>query len=1573
MKKYKAPDGNIYDESYLKDKYGSDFDTYVSNGAFVLVDDKASSNGQSKSGKYVAPDGNLYDESFLRNKYGSDFDTYVSNGTLKKKDGGAASVTTTGSEVPSSSNGLSSAGTKATVEDSRIKDAGNTIAKLGAEGTPPPEEAQKPVQPNVYDAFLNNPEIGVNSIIDSLQKEKAAKRAAVYPEQKTDNEALIRSKVLDTMNEYDKKLVGQVKNNYLTGKLTSEDVGVIVQHSNLIADKGNVNVQDIADKINERTKKLREQRTNIQGNPYDYKIQQRDLDEEIRATANIIAKGKIGIGAVSDLVSLSQTEEKLRELVNKKDFLEYRWQQDKYLPAFNKRRNEIIKDLESIGEVGDGIVADDHELRMFVNNYMGDHPEPVLIAGNGIAQYIGKAPGAKEGSVAAPNPEQPSFLYTNSKGESATFRNTNFTDLFNSVKQYFRTEKPAIDLADKKIKITDEFIKFNPLVNHKKQIADWFNEPNMKAVQAATDIQKEAIAESINQKYLNIIKLSPRYQEISDVLKNKIASGTLDEKDVPVELQKSLSADPELKKYFDNVEKEMYAAFTNVDKRKLDFITAGLKKIDPSLEMTSNGLSVAGASPEEFKKFSEAYKSALTSAFFTINEEHKAAANKAAQADIDKQLDILPKEFMATAEIKARSGFNNMVASFADYFNLNHIRDKAESAVSSDIAQESDFAKSSEWHGISSLLDPNYYASSMGQSLPYMAPAIVAGLLSGGTGTAAILSSAATGTLFETGLNMLDTYHDTILNGVKPNGEKVSIYEASRAMAQDGANEIIPNLILSWAEFGALFKGAPKQLKRTIGSEIFGAITNLAETGAAESSQEGIQGYFQYEAKAAAQQKGPTSFFDYMQTDDFRQNFFGGLAGGIGFGAGKFGKRVVMAPSTYNTWKGILETARDNYDSFNDNTSRGYALNEELSGRGDQFRDGLVLRIMKNDYENEQELAKLKNTYQYSLKLKAYGSQLKVNTQNQNGLAAVHHMIMADEYAQSAKTVGEETAAGKLYKEKAAASYEQAKKIYNGNAEGVYHVTNAATNTPIFLTERDAMALSENGDLQGLWNKGLISNVSDNLKIDKNKPQDPSKYSPDETIRREAAKGAMPGMYNDIVNDNPGLARQVLIELAGQKYGITSDGRIHPNGPAPIANKAVDDAVTELFPDRKSLLKTIYRGKRAEADVAEVIGQARNDDKELFGELFKTASSEYNFAEQNPEDVISAAYHKMQNISPEKRTDKQNKFINDVHKLVKTYQDAETIRSNQRQAGEEGDGLRQGTIKGGNDLQRTQKEETVNAETEQQAGEVTLPDHGVTVGEMIDRVGSYQGHKGKFIRRGDEVIFKADGFGGLTHVLGKFDDVVNRPVDDFGIQAQESVIAHSDGVFTIRGEKFVNNFKDPLEAVNKTKKGYAVTLENEKGQKRTFRGSIAEDIATQIFYQEIKKEENGKEQFERFVNSDPEVIQSIQDGGYTETSPAGAVDNTGEVLLEPKDQEIRDEEADLAEQTGEQKVAAEQTVEEQRAEAIKNALKPDIKMQFVPDDKLVGPAADRFGMIDDQNRIKDDFEKLNELIDCCYG
>jgi hypothetical protein len=1647
MKKYKAQDGNIYDESYLRNKYGDSFDTYVSNGSFVLVDDtKSKSNGQDKSpGKYQAQDGNVYDESYLRNKYGDSFDTYVSNGSFKKKDGGGsqdtivakpsgASVQPGSSNVPSNGQlkesdqpqesmaGASGAmGAAATGLTDNLPAAatepipkgdyefltrrpGGRRASVYHPGTPDwlkPFENADLASPDVYKPqklsnFLNNPTAeGISEIMSP-------------PKIVNDNESIIKK---DVAGAFEKNIT----DHFYAGTLSETDVGRLVEYSGMVRNKDYASYKKIADEINQRNRGIIEEGM-AKGDDLQYAINKKDRIAQINqidAVLNDIKYERGGAVVPANTTNLpgpvfdgkrtvdkdeyvAEQLKKRQELQNLVEFGGVNFSQKHAIAeqAATRAVTSRLEEYKKINKLPNDWVPDQYLITKFVDEEAGK--SPTLIAGKG-ADAIAPFPiGTAVRDISAGHNSEDSenyFTWTDPTGRSSTFKKSDFPRINATVRDYFNTKLPAkqATLADlfggdnakfqsyeDRVKIGNGLLEgkiepqgkdkaFFPIISGLEKINAALGDAVLKNLVASTDIQLKAEQQSLYAKVMDNLSSNPRFIEISKTINSKIAAGIISEEEGKKEFSQAIRVDPALKPIFDKAEESFMGTVKSANKTKLDYITNSFKNISPSLSMGENGLTVFGASPEDVKKFMEKYGETNSRAIGETTGIEQQESDELAMSHVIKYGGAA-----VMLENIGRGTVPNIVAGWGRYFDIPGLTVWGEGAESNNLLAKSAFIKkNSEWQDDwSSLINPLYYLHNTANSLVYMAPGIVAGALSGGGGA----MSFFLGSMSETWQDAVQINNDLLTTGVNKYGEPITVAEASQASSEEFAVELGPNLLLAWGEVGALFRGAPRALKRTIAGEITGPLITAGITGIEEGAQEGLQGYFQQTTKDIAQGKPEMDFWDYMKTDDFRQNFFGGLTGGFGYAAPRIGKRLLYAPATFNTWNGILSTARENTElQFNENVTRGYALNEELKGTGGQFRDGLLLRVSKQDYKDKDELAQILSTLQYSQKLKAYSAQVKVSGQNVNGLAAVHNMIMSDEYEESAKTLGENTAAGKIAKAKSKEHLEEATRIYHGNTDGVYSITNAATNSPVFISQRDATALQESGDLQRMWNKGYISDVSSNIKVDKGRTQgEGQKLSPEEVIRREAQKGNLPSVYNEIVNSNPGMARQVLIDLAGQKHGVKANGKLDLNGPAPIANKAVDDAVTEVFPDRKSLAVLLYRRRTSdfptEVETAQYIGEAKNSDKGLFAELFKTAQAEYTFGGLNSEEVVAAAYHKMQNISAGARTPQQSNFIHDVHKLLNNH--AETIRSNQGQAGQEGNEVRPGADKGRNDLQRAAEEKTVNGETGEQ---VNLPDHGVTVGEMLDRAGSYQGKKGKFIRRGDEVIFKADGFGGLTAVLGKYDDVVNRPVDDFGIQAEQSAIAHSDGVFTIRGEKFVNNFKNPLDAVNHSKKGYAVTLENEKGQKRTFRGSMAEDIATQIFYQEIKKEENGKEQFEGFINSNPEVIQSIQDGGHTETPAAGAVDNTGEVLLQAKDQEIRDAEADQTEQTDQKKAEAEQTVEEQRAEAVKNALKPEVELVFAPTDKLMGSTTDRFGMIDDQEKIKEDFEKLNKLIECCYG
>lgn len=85
-RKFKAPDGNVYDESFLVEKYGQEeFDSFVSDNSLQEISTKE--EPVLDEDVFTAPDGEKYSKSFLVERYGQEeFDAFVKDGSLKKKD-----------------------------------------------------------------------------------------------------------------------------------------------------------------------------------------------------------------------------------------------------------------------------------------------------------------------------------------------------------------------------------------------------------------------------------------------------------------------------------------------------------------------------------------------------------------------------------------------------------------------------------------------------------------------------------------------------------------------------------------------------------------------------------------------------------------------------------------------------------------------------------------------------------------------------------------------------------------------------------------------------------------------------------------------------------------------------------------------------------------------------------------------------------------------------------------------------------------------------------------------------------------------------------------------------------------------------------------------------------------------------------------------------------------------------------------------------------------------------------------------------------------------------------------------
>jgi hypothetical protein len=139
-----------------------------------------------------------------------------------------------------------------------------------------------------------------------------------------------------------------------------------------------------------------------------------------------------------------------------------------------------------------------------------------------------------------------------------------------------------------------------------------------------------------------------------------------------------------------------------------------------------------------------------------------------------------------------------------------------------------------------------------------------------------------------------------------------------------------------------------------------------------------------------------------------------------------------------------------------------------------------------------------------------------------------------------------------------------------------------------------------------------------------------------------------------------------------------------------------------------------------------------------------------------------------------------------------------------------------------------------------------------TISETIEDGYPYvkDGKTGFIIIDGQRVVFNSNN---SIIDLGNKDEISESKLNEFGIlrEKEVSVSISDENQVTIDGEVFNNNLSTPSTAIIKTKSGnYSVTLENSKGNKRTFRGRVAEEIAYQTRLKEFYENSSAEQQAE---------------------------------------------------------------------------------------------------------------------------
>lgn len=172
----------------------------------------------------------------------------------------------------------------------------------------------------------------------------------------------------------------------------------------------------------------------------------------------------------------------------------------------------------------------------------------------------------------------------------------------------------------------------------------------------------------------------------------------------------------------------------------------------------------------------------------------------------------------------------------------------------------------------------------------------------------------------------------------------------------------------------------------------------------------------------------------------------------------------------------------------------------------------------------------------------------------------------------------------------------------------------------------------------------------------------------------------------------------------------------------------------------------------------------------------------------------------------------------------------------------------------------------------------------IQVKELLDKPVTYKGQKAELYQDGQSIIAKITGTNREVE-LGNIDEIGNKNITDLGIEQENSVVNSNDkGNIEVRGKEYVNNFSDPLAAINKDAEGnvVSVNLEAADGDKRTFRGQVAQDIAYQIHLNELDKR-NERPELEQFINNDEPTATAVNNGQPPEITQTPADEDNGQI------------------------------------------------------------------------------------------
>jgi hypothetical protein len=178
-----------------------------------------------------------------------------------------------------------------------------------------------------------------------------------------------------------------------------------------------------------------------------------------------------------------------------------------------------------------------------------------------------------------------------------------------------------------------------------------------------------------------------------------------------------------------------------------------------------------------------------------------------------------------------------------------------------------------------------------------------------------------------------------------------------------------------------------------------------------------------------------------------------------------------------------------------------------------------------------------------------------------------------------------------------------------------------------------------------------------------------------------------------------------------------------------------------------------------------------------------------------------------------------------------------------------------------NQEENSTQEEIVQQDEQEEVLEDDLGQQN-TLAESVDEDAIYvkDGKRGKLVRQGDVISFETE-----NEVIDIENNVENldKPLSEFGINLENEVEVSIDenNNVTVNGQTYINNYSDPNSAISQNEKGeYTVSLETNKGEKRTFRGRRADQIVYQTKLKEYYDKSTPEQQAEAEKLADEAIV-----------------------------------------------------------------------------------------------------------------